>query len=136
MSLFDQDFIMLSKSLILSLFASSVAAAGVTGTPFGFAAATTGGGDAEPVYPTTTEELTSYLTDDEARVIILNQEFNFIGTEGEKTETGCRPDSNTCPDDGGQDAINGADWVSSSRNPSSNLTDDDSVPIPTTPVFR
>lgn len=103
---------MISKSLILSLFASSVAAAGVTGTPFGFAAATTGGGNAEPVYPTTTEELTNYLTDDEARVIILNQEFNFIGTEGETTEDGCRPDSNSCPDDGGQDAINGADWVS------------------------
>lgn len=102
---------MLSKSFILSLLASSVAAAGVTGTAFGFAAATTGGGDAEPVYPTTTEELTGYLTDDEARVIILNQEFNFIGTEGEVTEDGCRPDSNTCPGDGGQDAINGADWV-------------------------
>lgn len=109
---------MLSKSLILSLFASSVAAAGVTGKPFGFAASTTGGGDAEPVYPTTTEELTNYLTDGEARVIILNQEFNFIGTEGETTEDGCRPDSNKCPDDGGQDAINGADWVSVTINKS------------------
>jgi pectin lyase len=102
---------MFSKSFIISLLASSVAAAGVTGKPFGFAAATTGGGDAEPVYPATTEELTNYLTDDEARVIVLNQEFNFIGTEGEKTEDGCRPDSNKCPDDGGQDAINGAEWV-------------------------
>lgn len=102
---------MLSKSILLSLLASSVAAAGVSGTPFGFAASTTGGGDAEPVTPTTTDELVSYLTDDEARVIILNQEFNFIGTEGETTEDGCRPDSNTCPGDGGQDAINGADWV-------------------------
>ncbi|KAJ8115822.1 hypothetical protein OPT61_g2629 [Boeremia exigua] len=103
---------MLSKALVLSLFASSVAAAGVTGTPFGFAAATTGGGNAEPVYPTTTEELTGYLTDGEARVIVLNKEFNFVGTEGETTEDGCRPDSNACPGDGGQDAINGADWVS------------------------
>lgn len=103
--------IMLSKSILVSLFASHVVAAGVTGTPSGFAAATTGGGDAEPVTPTSTEELVSYLTDDQARVIILNKEFNFIGTEGETTEDGCRPDSNTCPGDGGQDAINGANWV-------------------------
>lgn len=107
---------MISLPVLLSVFVSSVAAAGVTGTPSGFAASTTGGGDAEPVTPTTTEELVSYLTDDESRVVILNQEFNFIGTEGETTEDGCRPDSNTCPDDGGQDAINGADWVSSILN--------------------
>ncbi|KAL1607545.1 hypothetical protein SLS59_002513 [Nothophoma quercina] len=121
---------MLSKSLILSLFASSVAAAGVTGTPFGFAAATTGGGSAEPVYPTTVEELTTYLTDDEARVIILNKEFNFIGTEGEKTENGCRPDSNTCPDDGGQDAINGAHWCTNSDYPSVSVTYDSAAITP------
>ncbi|KAJ4378736.1 hypothetical protein N0V86_005607 [Didymella sp. IMI 355093] len=77
---------MLSKSILLSLFAASVAAAGATGTPFGFAASTTGGGDVKPVTPTTTEELVSYLTDDEARVIILNQESKFIGTEGETTK--------------------------------------------------
>ena len=127
---------MLSKSLILSLFASSVAAAGVTGTPFGFAAATTGGGSAEPVYPTTVEELTTYLTDDEARVIILNKEFNFIGTEGEKTENGCRPDSNTCPDDGGQDAINGANWVSGPFKTHEFALTTYSAPTPTTPVSR
>lgn len=37
--------------------------------------------------------------------------FNFIGTEGTTTETGCRPASNTCPDNGGQDAINKANWL-------------------------
>ncbi|KAF9701223.1 hypothetical protein EKO04_000300 [Ascochyta lentis] len=121
---------MLSKSLLLSLLASTVAAAGVTGTPFGFAAATTGGGDAEPVYPTTTEELTKYLTDDEARVIILNKEFNYIGTEGEKTEDGCRPDSNKCPGDGGQDAINGADWCTKSSYPSVSVTYDSAALTP------
>ncbi|KAJ4320872.1 hypothetical protein N0V94_003171 [Neodidymelliopsis sp. IMI 364377] len=115
---------MLPKALILSLFASSVAAAGVSGTPFGFAAATTGGGDAEPVYPTSVEELTNYLTDDEARVIILNKEFNFIGTEGDVTEDGCRPDSNKCPEDGGQDAINGAEWCTGSSYPSVSVTYD------------
>ncbi|KAH6642656.1 pectin lyase 2 [Boeremia exigua] len=121
---------MIAKALVLSLFASGVAAAGVTGTPSGFAAATTGGGDAEPVYPTTTEELTSYLTDDTARVIILNQEFNFIGTEGETTEDGCRPDSNSCPDDGGQDAINGADWCTNSDYPAVSVTYDKAAITP------
>lgn len=63
------------------------------------------------MYPTTIEELTTYLTDNQPRVIVLNKEFNFIGSEGKTTEKGCRPDSNKCPDKGGQDAINGADWV-------------------------
>ncbi|KAG7378258.1 hypothetical protein PHYBOEH_000454 [Phytophthora boehmeriae] len=63
----------------------------VVGTPPGFAAGTTGGGDIEPVYPTTAEELTTYLSDAEPRVIVLKQEFEFIGTEGSSTEKGCRP---------------------------------------------
>lgn len=46
----------------------------MTGEAFGFATGTTGGGDAEPVYPADIDELTSYLTDDEPRVIILNKE--------------------------------------------------------------
>ncbi|KAF1926755.1 polysaccharide lyase family 1 protein [Didymella exigua CBS 183.55] len=121
---------MLSKSFLLSLFASSVAAAGVTGSPSGFAASTTGGGDAEPVTPTTTEELVSYLTDDEARVIILNQEFNFLGTEGETTENGCRPDSNSCPDNGGQDAIDGANWCTNSDYPTVSVTYDNAAITP------
>lgn len=100
----------LSHSLLLSLIASTAAAAGVTGEAFGFAAGTTGGGNASPVTPKDIEELTTYLTDDEARVIILDKEYNFLGSEGETTEDGCRPDSNTCPENGGQDAINGADW--------------------------
>jgi pectin lyase len=32
----------------------------------------TGGGNATPVYPTSTDELVSYLGDDEARVIVLS----------------------------------------------------------------
>lgn len=64
----------LSQSLVLSLLASHVAAAGVVGEAFGFAKGTTGGGDAEPVYPTDIEELTTYLTDEEPRVIVLNKE--------------------------------------------------------------
>ena len=36
--------------------------------------------------------------------------FNYIGSEGSVTETGCRPASNTCGS-AGQDAINHADWL-------------------------
>ncbi|TVY18186.1 putative pectin lyase A [Lachnellula arida] len=86
------------------------AAVGVVGTAPGFAASTTGGGTATPQYPADITELTTWLTDSTARVIALNKEFNFIGSEGTATETGCRPASNTCPDNGGQDAINQADW--------------------------
>ncbi|KAG7383198.1 hypothetical protein PHYPSEUDO_003932 [Phytophthora pseudosyringae] len=63
-----------------------------TGTAPGVAAGTTGGGSIEPVYPTTTAELISYLKDSEPRVVVLNQEFDFRGTEGSTTEAGCRPD--------------------------------------------
>ncbi|TVY55114.1 putative pectin lyase A [Lachnellula cervina] len=86
------------------------AAVGVVGTAPGFAASTTGGGSATPQYPADITELKTWLTDSTARVIVLDTEFNFIGSEGSVTETGCRPASNTCPDDGGQDAINHADW--------------------------
>ncbi|KAG1696328.1 hypothetical protein DVH05_018460 [Phytophthora capsici] len=65
-----------------------------TGSAPGFAAGTTGGGTIEPVYPTTADELSSYLSDDEPRVIVLQQTFNFTGTEGSTTESGCRPTFN------------------------------------------
>ncbi|KAG3049884.1 hypothetical protein PI124_g24151, partial [Phytophthora idaei] len=70
------------------------AASIVTGTPPGFAAGTTGGGNAKPVYPTTINELASYLSDNEPRVVVLKQRFNFINTEGSTTEKGCRPKNN------------------------------------------
>ncbi|KAF4319966.1 hypothetical protein G195_006760 [Phytophthora kernoviae 00238/432] len=72
---------------------SAIGAATVdTGIAPGVAAGTTGGGSIEPVYPTTTDELISYLKDSEPRVVVLNQEFDFRGTMGSTTETGCRPD--------------------------------------------
>ncbi|KAG3085961.1 hypothetical protein PI124_g3384 [Phytophthora idaei] len=70
------------------------AAAINTGTAPGLASGATGGGDTDPVYPTTIDELTSYLSDDETRVIILQQEFDYRGSEGTTTEDGCRPLSN------------------------------------------
>ncbi|ETN17280.1 hypothetical protein PPTG_05117 [Phytophthora nicotianae INRA-310] len=74
--------------------AMHTAAAISTGTAPGLASAATGGGDTDPVYPTTIDELTSYLSDDETRVIILQQEFDYRGSEGTTTEDGCRPLSN------------------------------------------
>ncbi|KAL0260703.1 hypothetical protein SLS55_004393 [Diplodia seriata] len=84
------------------------------GTPTGFATGVTGGGSAVGAAPSDVAELISWLEDDTARTILVDKEFNFIGTEGTKSDTGCRPDSNTCPGNGGQDAINEANWCSSS----------------------
>ncbi|RLN95845.1 hypothetical protein BBJ28_00024119 [Nothophytophthora sp. Chile5] len=86
------------------------AAAINTGTAPGLASGATGGGDVDPVYPTSIDELTSYLSDDEARVIILQQEFDYRDSEGSTTEDGCRPLSNQeciAADNGckGQDVI-------------------------------
>lgn len=63
----------------------------VSGTPPGFASAVTGGGDVDAVYPTSTDELTSYLSDDEARVIVLTKTFDYTDSEGTKTSSGCSP---------------------------------------------
>jgi pectin lyase len=68
--------------------------------------------------------LKSWLADSTARVIILNKEYNFIGSAGTVTATGCRPASNTCPGNGGQDAINGANWCTNSDYPSVSVTYD------------
>ncbi|KAF2676258.1 polysaccharide lyase family 1 protein [Lentithecium fluviatile CBS 122367] len=82
----------------------------VVGKPEGFASGTTGGGSATCAIPSSVAELKTWLTDSTARCIVLDKEYNFKGTEGTTTETGCRPASNTCPGNGGQDAINKASW--------------------------
>ncbi|KAH6885712.1 putative pectin lyase A [Thelonectria olida] len=94
----------------LFLFAAllrSALAVGVTGSAEGFAKGVTGGGTATPVYPTTTAQLVSYLTDDTARVIILQQTFDFTSSEGTTTATGCAPwgTGSAC-----QKAINKDSW--------------------------
>jgi len=66
-----------------------------TGTAKGLASAATGGGSTTAVYPTTIAQLKSYLSSSSAQVIILNQTFDFRGSDGTTTETGCRPPSNT-----------------------------------------
>ncbi|KAK1929016.1 putative pectin lyase F [Phytophthora citrophthora] len=79
---------------VLTQSCSAHAASVVTGTPPGFAAGTTGGGNTKAVYPTTIKELSTYLSDNEPRVVVLRQQFNFLKTEGSTTEKGCRPKNN------------------------------------------
>ncbi|KAJ4386018.1 hypothetical protein N0V93_008909 [Gnomoniopsis smithogilvyi] len=80
----------------------------VSGTPMGFAAAVTGGGDADPVYPTTIDELKTYLTSADPQVIVISGTFNFQGSEGSTTEQACNQYSCT-PDEGGQALLNTLD---------------------------
>lgn len=76
---------------ILAALAVRAAAVGVSGAAEGFAKGVTGGGSATPVYPSTTAELVSYLGDSSPRVIILTKTFDFTGSEGTTTSTGCAP---------------------------------------------
>ncbi|KAG3075998.1 hypothetical protein PI125_g21627 [Phytophthora idaei] len=71
--------------------AANTASAFTIGSPSGLAAGTTGGAGGETVYPTSTSELVAFLNDTEPLVIVLNQTFDFRGTEGTTTEMGCRP---------------------------------------------
>ncbi|KAE9061205.1 hypothetical protein PF010_g29902, partial [Phytophthora fragariae] len=56
----------------------------------GLAAGTTGGGNIALVYPASLDDLKNYLKDSQPRVIVLTKTFDFRGSEGTKTETGCR----------------------------------------------
>ncbi|KAF4495114.1 pectin lyase precursor [Fusarium agapanthi] len=93
--------------LFAPALAAFVRAAGVTGAAEGFAKGVTGGGSAAAVTPTTTAQLVSYLGDSSARVIILDRTFDFTGTEGTTSATGCAP-YGTAP--ACQLAINKDDW--------------------------
>ncbi|RAR02989.1 polysaccharide lyase family 1 protein [Stemphylium lycopersici] len=77
---------------VAAALATTVCAAdAVKGAAEGFAKGVTGGGNASPVYPKSTDELISYLGDSHARTIVLTKEFDFTGTEGRATSAGCRP---------------------------------------------
>ncbi|KAF4307318.1 putative pectin lyase a precursor protein [Botryosphaeria dothidea] len=106
---------MFGRSLLATACLASlvVAQSNVVGSATGFAAGVTGGGDATPATPADIDELVEWLTDDEPRVILLDKEYNFLESEGTKTEDGCRPDSNTCGSSG-QDALDGPNWCSAS----------------------
>ncbi|KAG7125234.1 Pectin lyase like protein [Verticillium longisporum] len=96
-----------SITLSAALAALLQTAAAVTGAAEGFAKGVTGGGSATTVYPTTNAELVKYLGDSSARNIVLTKTFDFTGTEGTTSETGCAPygTGSKC-----QVAINKNDW--------------------------
>uniref|UniRef100_K3XCS2 pectin lyase n=1 Tax=Globisporangium ultimum (strain ATCC 200006 / CBS 805.95 / DAOM BR144) TaxID=431595 RepID=K3XCS2_GLOUD len=79
---------------IVAVLLVNVASALNTGSAPGYAAGTTGGGNTAAVYPKSIAELKSYLSDSQARVIMLDRTFDFRKTEGTKTEIGCRPKNN------------------------------------------
>ncbi|KAH6677949.1 pectin lyase [Plectosphaerella plurivora] len=78
------------QTLVSFLGLAAGAFAQVKRSPFGFAAGTTGGGNAAPVYPTTTAQLVSYLTDNQARVIMLDRTFDFLQSEGQTSGKCCK----------------------------------------------
>lgn len=57
----------------------------------GFASSVTGGSKGPTVWPTTIKELENYLTSSSPYQIIIDGEYNFLHSMGERTETGCRP---------------------------------------------
>ena len=75
----------------LAALASRSLGISVSGAAEGFAKGVTGGGSATAVYPTTNDQLVSYLGDSTARVIVLTKTFDFTGTEGTTTSAGCKP---------------------------------------------
>lgn len=89
------------KFYIAALLAatSHVSAQAVKGSAYGFASGVTGGGSATAATPSSADELASWLSDDTARVILIDQEYDFTGTTA--TDSGC--DKTTCQaDNGGQ----------------------------------
>ncbi|KUJ06909.1 pectin lyase A [Mollisia scopiformis] len=83
-----KSFIIFWVALLTSSSAATVA---VNGAAEGFAKGVTGGGSATPVYPDTIDELVTYLASDEAQVIVLTKTFDFTGSEGTVTSSGCKP---------------------------------------------
>lgn len=65
------------------------AAVSVSGSAEGFAAGVTGGGSADPQIPSDIDELKEWLTDDTARVIVLDKEYDFTESEGTTSGTVC-----------------------------------------------
>lgn len=101
--------------------AASAATVSVSGKAEGFASGVTGGGDATPVYPADIEELKTYLTSDEPQVVVLDKTFDFLNSEGTKTETGCAPYTTKA---GCQQAIDATGSWCSSEYPSVEVTYD------------
>uniref|UniRef100_M4C115 pectin lyase n=1 Tax=Hyaloperonospora arabidopsidis (strain Emoy2) TaxID=559515 RepID=M4C115_HYAAE len=81
-----------TSTLAIALaIAANKAGAFTIGSPPGLAANTTGGAGGEVVYPSSNAELIAYLNDTRPFIVVLNQTFDFRGTEGTTTGIGCRP---------------------------------------------
>ncbi|KAH7418856.1 pectin lyase [Cadophora sp. MPI-SDFR-AT-0126] len=88
----------LAAVILASLVSKTNAAA------YGFATGVTGGGSATAAAPSDIAQLKTWLADSTARVILINKTFNFKGSEGTATSSGCYQSS--CPvSSGGQDYI-------------------------------
>ncbi|KAL0574027.1 hypothetical protein V5O48_001174 [Marasmius crinis-equi] len=74
---------------ILSLSLASSASAAAVGTPVGYGSATTGGGNATPQTPSSNAELADWLSDDTARVILLDKIYDFTSEYGTEQATAC-----------------------------------------------
>ncbi|KAF8159857.1 pectate lyase [Crassisporium funariophilum] len=61
------------------------------GTPFGLGSATTGGGNLTPTVPSSIAQLTTWLSDSTARVILLDKVFDYTSAEGTITGAACAP---------------------------------------------
>ena len=103
----------------------------VSGTPEGFAAGTTGGAAGSTVTPSSTDELVSYLGSSEPLTIVLSKTFDFTGTEGTTSGTGCAPWGTGS---GCQVAINQNDWCSNyeASAPAVSVTYDNAAITPIT----
>ncbi|KAJ3517807.1 hypothetical protein NM208_g14655 [Fusarium decemcellulare] len=82
---------------LLSLVAllAGRAVAQVKGTPSGFASGTTGGGNASPQYPSSIDQLKTWLTDSTPRVIMIDRTWDFRNTEGTTSGRCCSDKSTT-----------------------------------------
>ncbi|KAF4126195.1 pectin lyase [Geosmithia morbida] len=100
---------LVSTLFTAATLASSASALAIRATPTveGFATGVTGGAGGSTVTPTTAEELVSYLEDDQARVVYVNQHFDLRNYDGTTSGSGCAPWGT---DTGCQLAINKDDW--------------------------
>lgn len=62
-------------AIFTALAGKAVASASVSGAAEGFAKGVSGGGNAQPVYPKSPQDLVSYLGDNQPRVIVLTQTY-------------------------------------------------------------
>ncbi|KAI9154670.1 putative pectin lyase F [Paramyrothecium foliicola] len=87
------------------LLCSRSAWAQVSGAAVGFARGVTGGGSVTPAVPSSIQQLATWLSDGTPRVILIDREFDFKGSEGTTTGHACRSKTRCGAQNGGQDTI-------------------------------